>query len=130
MLVGQPQLGFSITDPFKKIGTAVYKAHVEGTKLLVQAAKDPRVQRAAAQSAQAYAQAKYAPQYAKGMEYYQQGRQILRPPPGAMMPQQPEQAFDEEGEPMPASSPVQHGNIMLIGGAVVLGLLVLFAMRK
>ncbi len=74
------------------------------------------------------AQTKYAPQYAKGMAYYQQGRQLLRPPPGMPMP--PPQAFDEEGEPMPASSPVQHGNLMMIGGAIALGLLVLFAMRK
>lgn len=126
MLVGQPQFGFSITDPFKQVGKFVVKTHVIGTKAIVKAIKDPRVQQAAAQ----YAQQKYGTQYAQGMDYYQQGRQLLRPPPGPMTPDGQPAMPDAEGELAPAASPVQHGNMLTIGAIVGVGLLAFLLLRK
>lgn len=138
MLVGQPLRDFgptnlgAWTDPFKKIGKTVYKAHVVGTRVLVKAAKNPNVQKAAAQSAQAYAQQKYPEQYAKGAGYVEQAKAIYRPPqpqapgmPQQMAPQQEEMAEDA---PMPGGGPVQKGNfttLALIGGAAVLLLIMM-----
>lgn len=135
MLVGQPQFGFSITDPFKKVGQLVYKTHVIGTKAIVKVIKDPRVQQAAAQSAQQYAASQggggqYAAQYAKYSPYVQAARNAFMPgqQPGVMMP--PQQVLDNEGEPMPASSPVQHGNFMFVGALVGVGVLAFLLLRK
>ena len=131
MIFGQPQLG-AWTDPFKKVGQVVYKAHVVGTKALVKVAKDPRVQQAAAQSAQQYAQQKYPDQYAKAAPYAQQARGILRPPgPQAPipMPQMMPPGGDEDGDMMPTSSgPIQKGNfttLALIGGAAIILLIMM-----
>lgn len=135
MLVGQPQLGFSITDPFKKVGQFVYKTHVVGTKAIVKAIKDPRVQQAAVQSAQQYAASQggggaysqYAAQYAP---YVQAARSAFRPPPGMGPPGAVPMAPDEEGEMAPAASPVQHGNMLTIGAIIGVGVLAFLLLRK
>lgn len=122
MLVGQPQLGFSITDPFKAVGRGIKTVAKTG----YQVAQDPRVQRAAVAAAQAYAPS----QYAQATMYAQRAQQILRPPgappppPPQMMPMpMPEMPEDVA----PAMAPVQKGNmlpmLLLGGGALVLILL-------
>jgi len=117
VLVGTPQLGFNPFSAVKSAARGVY--HV---------AADPRVQRAAASAAQAYAPG----QYAQVTEYADRARGIIRPPgpmgpgPGPMMPGP---AADDDAAPAPAG-PVQRGNLLLIGGAVVVGLVLFLAMRK
>ena len=127
MIFGQPQLG-AWTDPFKKVGKVVYKAHVVGTKALVKVAKDPRVQQAAAQSAQQYAQKNYSQQYQAVTPYAQQAKAILRPPgpqaPVPMPQMMPPGGEEDAGDMMPTSAgPVQKGNfttLALIGGAAII----------
>lgn len=135
MLVGQPQLGFSVTDPFKKVGQFVYKSHVIGTKAIVKAIKDPRVQQAAAQSAQQYAAqsgqgGQYAAQYAKYSPYIQAARGAFMPPGAVPGPGGQPMMPDEEGEMAPAASPVQHGNLFTIGAILGVGVLAFLLLRK
>ena len=131
VLVGQPQLGFSITDPFKAIASG---AKYVG-KTAYSAAQDTRVQRAAAAAAQAYAPG----QYAQVTEYADRARGIFRPPgpqtpmqmPMPMMPPQAMPPMDDDGGPMPApGGPVQKGNLLTIGALVGAGLIVLLLLRK
>lgn len=133
MLVGQPQLGFSITSPFKAVAKGIYTAHVVGTKALIHVAKDPRAQRAAVAAAQAYAPDRYA----QATQYAQQAQSFLRPPgPQAPIPMPamipPDAEAGDDGGGMPQVAPggrVQRGNMLtfaLIGGAV----LVVFLMMK
>ncbi len=132
VLVGQIGLGFNPLD-----------AITSAAKSAAQVAADPRFQRAAATTANAY----YPEQYAQVQQGVQQAKQVLRtndihyqqllqrnarqPRPMPMQPMMPmpPQQFDDDGAPM-ASGTVQHGNILMIGGAVAAGLLLLFALRK
>lgn len=141
MLVGQPQFGFSITDPFKAVARGVAtgaryagKGVVAAGRAGYSAAQDPRLQRAAAAAAQAYAPG----QYATATEYADRARGIFRPPGPqspipmpAMMPPGQEQAMDEDGGgPMPGAGPAQRGNMLTIGAIVGVGLLALLLLRK
>ncbi len=122
VLVGQ--IGFSVTDVFK---TAA------------QAAADPRTQRVAATAANAY----YPEQYQQVQQGVQQAKQVLRTndihyqqlmqrrarqPMMPMMPMQPMPQFDPDGAP--GSSPVEHGNLLMIGGVAVAGLFLFLLLRK
>ena len=126
-------LGFSITSGLKSVARGVVKAHVVGTKALVNVARNPNVQRAAVAAGQSYVQSKYADQYARAAGLYSQGKQLLRPPGAPMPPPPPPDAGgDDGGDNMPVSTPgvpAQRGNLMLIGGLVAAGLLVLVLTR-
>jgi len=123
VLVGQ--IGFSVTDALK---TAA------------QAAADPRTQRVAATAANAY----YPEQYAQVQQGVQQAKQVLRTndihyqqmlqrraqQPRMMMPMPPPMQLDEEGAPIPSGGPVQHGNLLMIGGLAVAGVVLFLVLRK
>lgn len=119
VLVGQ--IGFSVTDVFK---TAA------------QVAADQRTQRIAATAANAY----YPEQYRQVQAGVQQAKQTLRTNDihyqdllrqrarRPMMPMMPMPQFDPDGAPM--SSPVEHGNILMIAGAAGAALLLFLLLRK
>ena len=122
VLVGQ--IGFSVNDVFK---TAA------------QVAADPRTQRVAATTANAY----YPEQYRQVQQGVQQAKQVLRTndihyqqlmrqrarqPIMPMMPMQPMMPMDPDGAPV--SSPVEHGNLLMIGGVAAAGLLLFLLLRK
>lgn len=128
MLVGQPQLGFSLTTPFKAVGKFVVDSHKMGTKAIVSAIKNPNVQRAAAAAGQSYVQNKYPDRYAQGADYYATAKGILRPPgPQAPIPTPAMEPPGDDGPdvaPVPGGgmAPVKKGGLttlLLIGGAAV-----------
>lgn len=84
-------------NPLKSAFNVVKQAHVVGTKALVTAAKDPRVQQAAAQSASQYAQqnpnSAFAQKYGQAQQAYAKYNELFR------MPQQP-------GAPLPMPMPM------------------------
>lgn len=127
-------LGFnpfsSIASGVKAVGKGIVKTHVIGTKAIMQVAKNKQVQQAAVQAGQQYAQQKYGAQYAKGLDYYQKGKALLRPP-GAPGGPPPPEALDEEGDPIPSPGgvPAQKGNLMLIGGLAAAAVLVFVLTR-
>lgn len=133
MLVGQPQLGFSLTTPFSAVGKFVVQTHKMGTKAIVSAIKNPNVQRAAVAAGQQYAQSKYPDRYAQGAGYYDTAKGIFRPQGAPMAP--PPGADSDDGPdmaPVPGGgmAPVQKGNIttlLLLGGAA---LVVIMLMKK
>lgn len=135
MLVGQPQLGFSITDPFRAVARGVAtgaryagRGVVAAGRAGYQAAKDPRVQRAAAAAAQAYAPG----QYARASEYADRARGIIAPPgqmmPPPQMPMMP--GGDEDGGGVMPGAPVQKGNMFTIAALVGAGLVIFLLLRK
>jgi hypothetical protein len=135
VIVGQPQFGFSITDPFKAVGRGIAtgakyagRGAVAAGRAGYRAAQDPRVQRAAAAAAQAYAPA----QYAQASEYADRARGILMPPGQAPMPmpQMPMPGGDEDMGPPAPGGPVQRGNMITIAALVGAGLIVFLLLRK
>jgi hypothetical protein len=128
VLIGQPQLGFSITTPFKYAARGVQSVAKYGYRV----AQDSRVQQAAAAAAQAYAPS----QYATATMYADRARGIIAPPgamlppPGAMMPA-PMPAGGDDVDMAPASAgPVQKGNMITIGVIVGVGVLAFLLLRK
>lgn len=132
MLIGQPQLGFSVTSAFKSVGRGI----ATGARAGYSAASDPRLQRAAAAAAQAYAPG----QYAQVTEYADRARGIIRPPmpgqpmpmqqmPMPQMPQMPMPGGDDDMGPAPGG-PVQKGNMFMIAALAGAGLLVFLLLRK
>jgi len=129
VLVGQPQLGFSL-GPLKSIHKQLSKLDV-GTPIVKKILRNPQTRAIAAQTAAQYAQQKYPGQYAQFQQYAaqaqalrQQGQVPPPPPPGMMVP-----PMDEDAVPANAG-PVQRGNITmlaLLGGAA---LLIIFMMKK
>ncbi len=127
MLVSAPQLGFSITSPFKTIARVGTRA----AKGAYSVARDPRVQMAVAAVAQRYAPGQYAQVTQQAQQFLQQGRQIqqaLRPPPGTPPPPQ---AIPADDDTMPDSPPVKasHGlfTVAAIAGA---GLVLVLLLKK
>lgn len=115
MVLSQPQLGFSITSPFKAVG-----------KGLVRVVQDPRARRVGTVAAQTYA----PEQYQQVASYANQADQILHPrqqvvllPKGGMPP--PPQYDDGEG-----NLPVQKSHIFSIAAVVAGGLIVFLLVRK
>lgn len=116
VVLSQPQLGFSITAPFKAVG-----------KGLVRVASDPRAQRVGNVAAQAYAPA----QYQQVASYANQADQILHPhqqvallPRGGMPAPMP--MYDDGG----GNLPVQKSHILSIAAIVAGGLIVFLLVRK
>lgn len=131
MLISAPQLGFSITSPFKaiaRVGTRVAKG-------VYSTARDPNVQAAAVAAAQQYAPGQYAQVTQQANRYVQQGRQIqqiLRPPgaPPPMMPPPPMPDGGDDGAPEPGQHiKTSHGlfTFAAIAGA---GLIVVLLLKK
>lgn len=129
MVVSGP-LGF---NPFSAIATGAKAVGKGVARVAVRTASDPNVQRAAISAGTAYAQTKYAPQYARAAGLYAQGKSILRPPGAPMGPPgaAPPEAADEDGGGGGggAPAPAQRGNLMLIGGLVAAGILVFVLTR-
>lgn len=117
MVLSQPQLGFSITSPFKAVGKGILKV-----------VEDPRARRVGSVAAQTYA----PDQYAQVQSYATQADQILHPhqqvallPRGGMMPPGPG-GYDDGGGDLP----VQKSHMLGIAAIVAGGLIVFLLVRK
>lgn len=124
VLVGQiGGLGFSVTDALKTAITAPLKVASNPTvrSMTLTALKNNQYTQGYAQYADVADKAAWG---TKGMP-----QPARRPPTQPMMPMPPQQ-FDDDGSPIPAGTTVQHGNILMIGGAVAAGLVLLLVLRK